>query len=296
MKKNVFVTGASGFLGKYLVKKLVQQGYDVTIFVRNSNKIKELEPFPITIRYGDITHVQEVRNAIEKPDAVIHTAAILGYATYGEYYDVHVEGAKNIIAACQQKGIKRVITTSTTSTFAQKRSAYGETKNIADLLFQASKLDVTILKPDFIYGKGGLGFTNNINLVKNMPFIPIIGDGKYRKQPIHVTDVVQAILAALQDDKTIGKTYVVAGEAITYNKLIDTLKSALAVQKPVIHFPIFPFYILSSFLKNKKNPPINAVSLCGLLQDCNYDNTLLKNELKIIPMTFKEGVKVSLQQ
>lgn len=296
MKKKIFVTGASGFLGKNLVQELVHQGYDVTIFVRTSSNIKELEQLPIQITQGDITNAHEVSEAIKNPDVVIHTAAILGYASYGEYYDVHVEGAKNVIAACQQKGIKRVITTSTTSTFAQKRSAYGETKNIADLLFQASKLDITILKPDFIYGKGGPGFTNNLNLVKNMPLIPMVGNGKYRKQPIYVHDVVKAIIAVLQDDKTIGKTYVVAGEAITYNELIGTLQSALAVKKLVVHFPIFPFYILSYLLKNKKNPPINAVSLCGLLQDCNYDNTLLKNELKIIPLSFSEGVKLSLQE
>ncbi len=294
-KKHVFVTGASGFVGRYLIPELIKLNYEVTIFVRENSFLDNVKDLPIQIRKGDILNKQELEAALPKEAVVVHLAALLRNATYGEYYDIHVEGTKNLIAACKEKGIKRIIAISTTSTLAQKRTPYGETKKIADLLFQASKLDITILKPDFIYGKGGPGFTNIVNIVKKFPIIPVIGDGKYRKQPIHVTDVVKAILSALEYHTTIGKSYVVAGnESIPFEDIIKAIKEELQIKKTIFHLPKLPFYSLAYVLRNRKNAPFTKTSLEGLFQDCHFDITSLKEELHVIPMKFNDGLKISL--
>lgn len=297
-KQKIFVTGATGFLGQYLVSELVKKKeYDVIVLARRTSNTKQFNGLPITIVHGDIIKEQDVKSASEnlnKDTVVIHLAAILGIATYAQYYDVHVEGAKNIIAMCHEKGIKRVIVISTTSTLFQKRGAYGETKNIADLLFEAAKFDLTILKPDFIYGKGGPGFTNNLKLIKGLPFIPMVGDGTYTKQPIHVSDVVKAILVVLENEKTIGKRYVLAGKPLFYNEIVTILEEALHLKKPILHIPQFLFYAAAFLLKNKKNAPFTKGSLDGLVQNSNFDITPLNKELGIAPIEFREGVVLSL--
>lgn len=298
-KRHIFVTGASGFLGKYLVQQLVETNeYDITIFVRQQSKIDALKELPLKILYGDITQKEHLTSAMKHlphSTIIIHCAAILGNASYADYYSVHVDGARNLIEACKEQNIKRVIAISTTSTLAQKRTAYGETKNIADLIFHSATLEVTTLKPDFIYGTGGPGFTNIVGIVKNMPIIPIIGDGSYRKQPIHVTDVVRAILAVLHDDNTIGKTYILAGnDSLPFTTIIGMLRTELNITKPILHIPASLFYLLAFLMKNKKKAPFTKGSLDGLFQDCNFDITPLKKELHINPVSFMEGIKRSL--
>ncbi len=297
MTKDILVTGATGFLGGYLVEELVKTGYHITALVRKESNRKKLQDLSILTIDADLVNKEQVHSAfrsVPKHTTVIHCAALLRNASYAEYYDAHVEAAKNLIEACKEKGIQRVIAISTTSTLLQKRNPYGETKNIADLLFQAAKFDLTILKPDFIYGKGGPGFTNNLKLVKGLPFIPMVGDGKYTKQPVHVSDVVRAILAVLKNEKTIGKTYVVAGKPLSYNEIITILQESIKVKKPLIHIPKALFYAAAFLLKNKKNAPFTKGSLDGLVQNSNFEITLLKEELGVTPIDFREGVKLSL--
>lgn len=297
MTKNILLTGATGFLGGYLVEELVKKEYHVTALVRKESRKEKLEQLSVRIIQADLVDKAEVLSAcasLPKNTILIHCAAVLENVSYAEYYDTHVEAAKNLIEACKQQRIQRVIAISTTSTLLQKRNSYGETKNIADLLFLAAKFNLTILKPDFIYGKGGPGFTNNLKLVKDLPFIPMVGNGTYTKQPVHVNDVVKAILAVLENEKTVGKTYVVAGKPLSYNEIITILQEALHVKKPLLHVPQSLFYATAFLLKNKKNAPFTKGSLDGLVQNSNFDISPLKEELGVTPLAFREGVALSV--
>lgn len=291
----VFVTGATGFVGNYLIRELVKNNYNVTIFARRTSNLNDLVTLPIKIVYGDFLKKNDIGAGLQQNCVVIHLAALLKNATYAEYYNAHVESAQNLISVCKEKNVSRVIVLSSTECLAYKRTAYGETKRIADLLFKASGLNVTFLQPDFIYGLGGRGFSTVSGMVKNLPLIPVFGDGLYRKQPIHVADVVQAILQILKDDTTIGKTYIAAGnDALSFNEIIATIQTALCVNKPVIRIPKQLCYFLAYFLKPIKNAPLTKDSLDGLFHDSNFDIIPLKNELKVNPICFKEGVKRSL--
>lgn len=279
----------------HLIRELVRQNYTITAFVRPTSNLHDLITLPITITYGDLLKKDDLTHALKNHDIVIHTAALLKNATYPEYYDAHVETARNLISTCREKNIRRVIVISTTSTLAQKRTPYGATKHMADLLFTSSGLDITTIKPDFIYGTGGRGFTTITNLVKNLPIIPVFGDGKYTKQPIHVTDVVRAITTCIEDASTIGKTYVAAGtKQVTFNEIIATLQTELNMKKRIIHVPKILCYSIARILRNKKNAPLTKDSLDGLFQNSDFDTTALQEQLRVTPLDFERGVKMSL--
>ncbi|MBI4168288.1 MAG: NAD(P)H-binding protein, partial [Candidatus Aenigmarchaeota archaeon] len=159
----ILITGASGFVGKHLVAKLEPKN-NIRCLVRNTTSKDGLEGCDLA--YGDITDCESLLKATKGVGAVIHLVAALGAASYSENYKVHVEGAKNLIEACKLNDVRRIVVASSIATLAERKSDYGITKKIADELFLASGLDITILKPDFIYGKDGKGFRKLVDVIQ----------------------------------------------------------------------------------------------------------------------------------
>ena len=165
---------------------------------------------------------------------------------------------------------------------------------MAEEFFLQSGLDVTILKPDFIYGRGGKGFMTLVNVIRNSRMVPIPGDGTYRRQPIHVDDAALAFFRALKDE-AIGKTYIIAGrEPIGFNQMVGMIMDKLAVKKRTVHIPIWIMLLAAKMMKAAKNPRLTQTVVLGIAQDRAADISPMINELGINPVSFGEGLKKSL--
>ncbi|MFA4819854.1 MAG: NAD-dependent epimerase/dehydratase family protein [Candidatus Aenigmatarchaeota archaeon] len=284
----ILVTGASGFVGRNLVKELVKRK-KVRCLVRQTSNTRQLKGTELF--YGDILDKESLFKATKGISIVIHLVAVIGSADYKLNYETHVTGAKNLIEACKKNHVKRMVVISTTSTLAKIRNDYGTTKAMADQLFANSGLAITTLKPDFIYGKDGNGFMKLVDAIKKRPFMPSIGSGKYRKQPVHIDDVVAAIISSM-DKKFIGKTYIVASEyPIEFDTMIKMIMKQLGVKKPIVHVPVKLLLAASYIMKVKKNPLLTKTVVLGLSQDCVYNVQPLIKELKIVPRSFEDGLK-----
>ena len=284
----ILVTGASGFVGRNLVKKLVKKE-KIRCLVRHTSNTRQLKGTELF--YGNMLDKESLFKATKDVSVVIHLVAVIGSADYKLNFETHVTGAKNLIEACKKNRVKRVIVISTTSTLAKIRNNYGTTKAMADQLFAKSGLAITTIKPDFIYGKDGNGFIKLVDTIKKRPFMPSLGSGKYRKQPVHIDDVVAAIINAM-NKKFIGKTYIVASEKpIEIDTMIKMIMKRLGIKKPIIHIPIKFLLAASYVMKMKKNPLLTKTVVLGLSQDCVYDVQPLIKELKVIPRSFEDGLK-----
>lgn len=289
----ILITGASGFVGRHLIKQLTPKS-NVRCLVRSTSDTSGLEGCELA--KGDITNIDSLVNATKGVDAVIHMVAALGASDYNENYNVHVTGAKNLIDACKINNVKRIVVISSVATLAKRKSDYGVTKAMADELFLKSGLDVTILKPDFIYGPDGKGFLTLVDVIKNGKFIPVVGDGKYRRQPIHVDDVAAAIFKSL-DDKAIGKTYIIASKGpIEFDTMVDMIAEKLGVKKRKVHFPLWFLLFAAKLMKISKNPRLTQTVVLGIAQDRAADITPMVNELGVKPRSFKEGLKETMKK
>ena len=286
----ILITGASGFVGRNLVRHLNPRS-SIRCLVRKTSDARGLEGCELV--EGDITDKDSLFAATRDVDAVIHLVAALGASTYKENCDVHVGGAKNLAEACKANGVKRLVVASSVATLAERKSDYGITKKMADEVFMASGLDVTILKPDFIYGRDGKGFLTLVEVIRRHRFIPIVGNGRYRRQPVHVDDVCKAFFRALRSE-SIGKTYVVASEKpIEFNEMVDMIMRKLGVRKRKVHFPVLFMLLAAKAMKLRKTKLTQTVVL-GIAQDRNEDITPLVKELGVHPIGFEEGLKKSL--
>lgn len=179
--KRVLVTGADGFIGSHLTEKLVELGAEVTAFVyyNSANSWGWLDTVASTIRErlsvfaGDIRDPHGVRQAISEHDYIFHLAALIGipfsYHSPDSYVDTNVKGTLNVLQACRDEGVERVLVTSTSEVYGtaqyvpidekhpfQGQSPYSATKigadRLAESFFRSFELPVSIVRPFNTYG------------------------------------------------------------------------------------------------------------------------------------------------
>ena len=287
----IFLTGATGFVGRHLIKRL--NNHEVTCFIRKDSE--DLKNFK-TVK-GDLKYIADVANNLKDFDVVIHLAANLWVTDNHTMYLDNVVATKNIIEACKKNGVKRIITLSSSSATPENLSEYGKTKLEADKLIMNSKLEYTILKPTMIYGDGGRGFTRILSHIKKYPIVPIVGHGKTLMQPVYVEDVVDVIVKCLENPKSIGKVYGVAGpKAVTMNELFDAVSLAATGKKKFkFHIPVRLLYRIINLMHpfNKKKR-MTKEGIKTFYTDSNLDISETVKDLGFNPINLEEGLKKAL--
>jgi len=271
----ILVTGATGFIGRILIEKLAKK-HKVVCFVRKESNNSAVEKFEKV--YGDILDKNSLLEATKKIDAVIHLAT--SHQQGNE--DFNFIGSRNVIEACKENKVKKLIFISSMAAKRASLDDYGKTKLKIENLIKESGLNYVILRPSIIYSD------NNLSLIgkslKTPLFIPVIGNGNYKLNPVHINDVAEAITRAVEKKN---KEYDVAGaEKISFNDIIKLCKQQFNIKKPVIHVPIFICLAVFKFF-----PVISKEALKGMNEDTNADISLLKKDLKINPISFQEGIK-----
>lgn len=208
------VTGGGGFLGRYIVEQLLARGDDVTVFARG--EYPELAEIGAKTIRGDLQHQDDVTQACLDMDAVFHVAAKAGYwGSWESFYQPNIIGTKNVIEACQQQGVGKLIFTSTPSVVANNQSRAGEneslpypttfesyypqTKAMAEQMVTAAnneKLLTVSLRPHIVYGPRDTHIIPRlVNRAKSGRLIQI-GDGTNKIDVTYVEDAARAHLLA----------------------------------------------------------------------------------------------------
>lgn len=291
--RRVLVTGAAGFVGRRQTETLVARGHSVVAFIHST---QAPEVAGVTIARGDIRDQDSIAAALDGVSAVIHLAAAKNDEKFSR--EVNVGGTANLIAACRLKGVRRLIYVSTQ---ADARGAYGRTKYEAERLVTASGLDWTVLKPNLIYGADKSGaFAKVAAAVMKLPVVPITGPAHAKLYPIHVDDNCLAIAVCLENDKTIGKVYVLAGPGgASLTELVEMIGEHLGKRPRMFHLPLW-FSLLAAracCLLSPNHPPISVSNVLGCNQeDVDHDITPMRKELGVEPRLLEEGLRSVLRE
>jgi len=291
MRKRILITGATGFVGIHLIRKIIKENYIITCLVKKDRRfikgLKELKKYPVKIIYADITKINSLIK-IKKHDVLIHLAAAVGVNDIIENMNVNWIGSRNMLEACRIINIRRIISFGSIAGLKKFKGIYGITKNESERIFRESGFNVAIFRPTMIYGKESKGFNKVIKSVKMFPwFIPIVGNGKHLRQPVYVEDVVDAVLASLKTKKSIGKIYNLAGaKRLTFNEFIDKICKELGIRKVKIHIPIFICKIIAAIY-----PLITKREILSINQDTRMNITLTKKDLGFNPIKLEDGIR-----
>lgn len=226
---NVLITGATGFIGSHVAEAFCAQGVSVGCLVRKESDLENIKELPVKLAYGDIVDQESLTKAFQGYDSVIHIAAwARDWGSYETFYQVNVEGTLNVLRACLENGIRKVIITSSCSVYGEencrqikredfplkshyhyfldkifpcKMNYYRDTKALAKEkaieFAQEWELDLTILEPVWVYGEREFhtGFFDFLKTAKSgMPFLPGCRGNNFHV--IYVKDLARAYYLA----------------------------------------------------------------------------------------------------
>ena len=243
---NVLVTGATGYVGNYVVKVLLEGGHAVTAVSRNGAKSSTASGKDLGtitgVRYvaADIGSGAGVLDAMRGCDAVVNLVGIIAQRGEQTFQRVHVDGTRHLLESAKSLGIKRFVQMSALGAAAGAASRYSATKFEAEELLRKSDLEWTIFRPSLIFGVGDDFFGRVLKNLVATPIVPQIGDGLFPFRPVWGGDVAQCFAQALSNPATIGQTYDLVGpKEYTFRQLLDLEMDTLGSRKPVVPAPIF---------------------------------------------------------
>jgi nucleoside-diphosphate-sugar epimerase len=253
---NIFITGASGFLGKSLAKKIISEGHTVRLLARNKNTVRDLEAMGAEIVLGNVEKFND--DFLKDIDFVYHFAAIRyewGFS-WDEYYGTNVLGTKNLLEASLKNNIKKFIYCSSVFVFgyppkmpADESFPYAPSTLYAKSKVEAEKivkiyakkgLNTTTIRPTIVYGSGDTAgmLLKLCRLINNNMFV-MVGSGENYLHLTHIDDLLQGLELSLRAEKD--TDYIICSpDPITQKNLAHLISKEL--DRKITSFRI-PFFI-----------------------------------------------------
>jgi uncharacterized protein YbjT (DUF2867 family) len=262
---NVLLTGANGFIGRYLLAALIGAGHRVVPAVRRPRETDRLlgRPASIAVDFNRDTRPEDWLPRLTGIDAVINCAGILQGRPGQSVAAIHAEGPTALFAACGAAGVRRVIQISAISAEPAAATAYAATKRQADDYLATTDLDWIVLRPSLVYAEGAFGGTALFRALAVLPFlVPVIGRGDQPFQPIHVDDLAAAVIRLL-DRPTIRRAVIdpVGPDTVTLRQMLVDLRRWLgAPPAPIVEIPP-PLARVVARLGDLVGGPINRTAL-----------------------------------
>lgn len=305
----VMVTGATGFTGKVLVRKLLEQGLDVNAIARNSSNIKPFEGMPITWFRGEVYDGQTVKASMKDVEYVFHVAAAFREAksTEQDYRNVHLVSTQLIVQeALKNPNFKRLVHVSTMGVHGHIPNPPGdenspfspgdgyqltkvEAENWLKEFTAKQDFPYSIIRPAAIYGPGEKRLLKLYKMAAGKIF-PILGKGKCWYHMIHVEDLANAIILAATEPKALGEAFIIgATEPIRLEDIAAIIAKEYNTKLRVLRLPIGPFFLMGDICEAlcrplKIEPPIYRRRVAFYSKDRNFSTKKMQDVLGYTPL------------
>jgi GlcNAc-P-P-Und epimerase len=313
MAKKITVIGGSGFVGTNFCSQLALKKQDFEIIDLNISR-----KFPQNSKIGDVRILQSLRETITG-DVVVHLAAVHvdNIRDKSEYQRTNVEGAENVAQVCDEKGIQKIIFTSSVAVYGfaepdtdesgpiNPYNEYGRTKYEAEQKFHAwrfaSNTSLIIVRPTVIFGEGNRGNVFNLlNQIATGKFL-MVGNGKNKKSMAYIGNVVAFLEACVENNEKYGNYNYVDTPNFTMNDLVSIVRYKLKGHKGVgFRVPYLVGLMLgfaSDFFSKvtRQNLPISSIRVKKFASSSEFKSAKLSLDGFIPPYTILEGLERTLQ-
>jgi len=255
------VLGGSGFIGRYVVKRLAARGEVVAIGCRNAEAAKFLKPMgdvgqvmPLNVGIGDETLLPAF---LAGNDALVNCVGILRESRSQTFDLVHHTGPARLARLAREAGIERFVHISAIGADSRSTSAYARTKAAGEQAVRDAFPTVTILRPSVVFGPEDEFFNRFAAMAMISPALPLIGGGETRFQPVYVGDVADAVVGCIDDPTTAGRVYELGGPKVyTFRELVELLLSEVRRKRWLIDLPFGLAAFQARLMSILPNPPL----------------------------------------
>jgi len=271
-QQRVTVFGGSGFIGRYVVERLADQGAVVTVAVRDPEQAKFLRPLgqvgQVTPIAANVHDAAALARAVDGADAVVNLVGILFKRGRQTFQSIHADAPAAIGRAAADAGVQRLVHVSAIGARTTAWSEYHRTKGAGEEALREQFPKATILRPSIVFGPED-GFFNLFGaLARLLPVLPLYGGGKTRFQPVYVGDVAAAAVNAFADASAAGKIYELGGPAVyTFAELMEIVLAQTQRRRLLLPVPFAVGQIQATFLGLLPKPPMTRDQLLSLKTD-----------------------------
>ncbi|MGP3724889.1 complex I NDUFA9 subunit family protein [Cereibacter sphaeroides] len=242
MSKLVTIYGGSGFVGRYIARRMAQEGWRVRVAVRRPNEALFVKPYGVVGQvepvFCNIRDDASVRAVMHGADAVVNCVGILAESGKNRFQSVQAEGAARVARLAAAEGVQTLVQLSAIGADAQSPSAYGRTKAAGEAAVREAFPRAVILRPSVIFGPEDDFFNRFAQMTRFSPVLPVVG-GATKFQPVFVDDVAQAAVAGVLGRAAPG-TYELGGPDVeTFRDLIKMLLRVVERRKLIVNVPFW---------------------------------------------------------
>ncbi|MCZ6604215.1 MAG: complex I NDUFA9 subunit family protein [Alphaproteobacteria bacterium] len=268
----VAVFGGAGFLGRSIVSALARQGAHVRIACRRPDEAQRCKPMgdvgqvaPVAANIRDDASVAAV---VDGADAVINLVGILYESGRQKFDAIHRDGAARIARASSSAGVAQLVHISAIGADPRAVSGYARSKGDGEQAVKAAFDNAVILRPCILFGPDDDFFNRFAAVARFSPALPLIGGGDARFQPAYVCDVAEAVVAALTNPDTAGRTYELGGPQIySFRQLLELLLTVIGRKRLLVPVPFWAAMVKAFFLELLPVPPLTRDQVRLLCQD-----------------------------
>lgn len=259
MLRRITVIGASGFIGRYVVKRLAAEGAVICACGRHAREAGYLRPMgdvgQVATFDADITDERALAAVVKGSDAVVNAAGILYERRKQTFEGIHHEGPAHLARAAKVAGVRRFVHISAISADPAAAAAYSRSKAAGEAAVRAAFPEAVILRPSLVFGPEDDFFNRFAAMARYSPVLPLIGGGNTKFQPVFVDDVAAAVATGLSRADAASQTYEVTGPAVfTLKQLFELILHVVDRKRLLLPVPFGLATFEAFFLEGLPKP------------------------------------------
>jgi uncharacterized protein YbjT (DUF2867 family) len=296
----ILVAGGSGFIGGAVVRRLVGEGADVAVLTAHPAKSRaRIEQLGAKAIEGDIRDESSLDRAVAGAEVVVQALSFPNYPmekprkgfTFREFEG---KGTERLVAAAVKAGAKRFVFSSGVGAAPDAPKHWFRAKWAGEQAVRASGFSYAIIRPSWAYGPEDKGLNRFVTFHRWLPFVPVVGDGEQRLQPVFIDDVAEVFAEAARSDGPVGTFELGGPEVMSMNDVLRAMMEAKGRVKPLMHFPPWMPKLAGFFAQVLPKPPLTPDAVDFLLEDAVADMDPLVRAFGVRLTPLREGLATYL--
>jgi NADH dehydrogenase len=297
----ILVAGGSGFIGAAIVRRLVADGAAVAVMTahpeRSASRIRRLGAEAVP---GDIQDPATLPGAVQGAEAVVQA---LSFPTFPfekpgkgfTFEEFDHRGTERLAIAAARAGVRAFVYVSGVGADPGSPKAWYRAKWFGERAADASGVPSTILRPSWVYGPEDSALNRFVAFHRWLPFVPVVGDGSQRLQPVFVDDVARAVAQATQPEGPRGTFEIGGPEVMSMDDVLNTMMDVRGRPKPLVHVPVVLPKLAGFFVQVLPRPPLSPGGIDFAIADAVADTGPLLRAFHLELTPLRDGLATYLE-